>query len=158
MIIINNNNNNGGRTPPAHALRQQQVSYPTDIPRSAENIWDLEKLTGSHDRATMIKLARRFGWSGLHFFHFGRPFWGMIHLLLSFIGLSGMISLFYIFIFAENPEGYLYIAMSLIPAFMISVLGGILYSIYWTVHDDETFAAVFPPEKKDAEISGSDIK
>lgn len=121
-----------------------------------ENVWDLEKLAHTRNRASMITLSRWFGWSGLHFFIFGKPFLGGLHLLLSLTGILGAASLFFILMLADNPERYLYIAMCLIPALPVAVLSGLVCSFYWMLHDDEYFAQVYP-NKKAQDIKSVDI-
>ena len=141
-IIINNNNNNDGcgcRNSSAESVGNNNpachgYSYAFD---------PFESVKG-YDRKTMISLARFMGWSGWHYFHFGKPFLGALHLFLSLIGLAGAVAVLYILLFAEEPELLLRIALALIPAFLISVFAGIVCSLYWSVHSDDEFRAAYP--------------
>ena len=96
----------------------------------------------------MIELSKYMGWSGWHFFHFGKPVLGMLHLILSFIGIVGAASCFFILRFADEPGFLLKIALYLIPAIFISTLSGILNSLYWSVHSDDDFRAAYPKKNK----------
>lgn len=154
MIINNNNNNNnqGGCGTGQYGYSNPRETVKPNQTAVGENMWNLENVIKKHDRAAMIKLASSFGWSGLHYFHFGKPFWGTIHLLLSIIGIVGACSLTYLFIFCDNPGLYLRVAIALIPALLISILSGVICSLYWTMHDDDCFYSVYPEKEKEEKV------
>ena len=105
---------------------------------------------------TMVKMARNLGWSGIHFFYFGRPFLGICHLLLSLIGVLGIMSLYLIFILFGNAQYFhvlLITALTMILALPISIIAGILLSIYWSYKTDEDFNAAYHLEKTQDEVS-----
>ena len=143
-MIINNNNNNGGS---GMNYSQFGVGEPARPARKSE-ISILMSQPLKYDRLTMIKLARYMGWCGLHFFHFKRPFLGICHVMLSLIGILGIMSLPFLIFFGDEAcfEMYLTCVSASVVLLLVSVFGGILYSMYWSIHSDEEFDAAFPRE------------
>ena len=145
-MINTNNNNNGG-----YGGYQQIPVEKTTVRYEESEVSKLMSQPLKYDRITMVKLAKYMGWSGLHFFHFGRPFPGICHLLFSLIGILGVLMLSYLVFFGPE-EGFIaylmYMSAAIIPL-LLSILGGILYSVYWSIHSDEDFEAAFPnPNEK----------
>ncbi|MBO5766739.1 MAG: hypothetical protein J6S24_10645 [Lentisphaeria bacterium] len=148
MVINNNNNNNNypnTQTPSGIPETKQQP-----VPSAPAPV-DVSKFFKNHDRESMIFLAKYFGWSGLHYFHFKKPFLGVIHLLCAVAGGVGFVSLIYLILLVKHPEKYLQIAMWLIPLLFLSALSGVICSLYWSLKDDESFQKSYPAEQQEAE-------
>lgn len=145
MIINNNNNNNPGC---GCGCQQEQCSAEAQPAKEKENAEESLNIPKGYDRKTMIFLAKYLGWSGWHFFHFNKPFLGMLHLLLSIVGLIGAASLLYIVLLVDNAELYFRIACYMIPAFLVSVLSGVICSFYWSLKDDESFQRAYPDKQQ----------
>ena len=145
-IIINNNNNNDGRNRRDDGAAAAENSNP--VCHGYTYAFDPFGSVKGYDRASMITLARFMGWSGWHYFHFGKPFLGALHLVFSLIGITGIVSIFYILLFATEPELLLRIALALIPGLLISVFSGIVCSFYWSVHSDEDFRKAYPRKEE----------
>lgn len=89
----------------------------------------------------------------MHYFHFHKPFLGILHLIFSIIGIIACGSIGYIILYVQEPKLYLQIAIGSISALLLSIISGIICSLYWTMHTDSEFRAAYPvtEHEKDTE-------
>ncbi len=148
MIINNNNNNNSGCSNGYQMNFEDNNGIPNGS--SSNNKCEFSKRKLAHDRSTMILLSKYFGWIGWHYYYFKKPLLAVLHTILGVAGLIGAASMLYIVLYVDRPETLFRIATGMLTVGLLSVLSGVICSVYWSFHNDNDFEKAYPNPNEDA--------